>query len=1422
MSSYSATTPTSVSTADLRSIFSSVDKNNTGSITRRELLVAMKHDSKISALLRLPDQIRQEGYSRAEFESVFQSLDSSQDGKVTLSEFLAYFDSARRSKHRANVDKWQLTNITIDGKDYLIDKYTNKVYTRPLAGDWPEFVGNYNGGKLDSHAKSQDFFVALDAYLKDHQEKLRDLFDKADKDKNGTLERNELARLVTEVMPAATKEQQRYFQVMVDIDGDGHVTWAEFVTFLKECKKGADRGHAKTKLDAEDVLARLATHVEKNRSTLEEEFDKFDRDGDNKLSELELSKLLEAIMPGVTSAEKRALVSDLRRLDANHDGKVSLREIYQALRVAKIDIHTGMTPSKGDSTMVSSFSASNDFGDSLSSFAASSSAPRAGRRAGGAAASSDALTFRDEGAARKRDEWVLEEYSLDGKRYLLDRKTSMLYHDNGSAARPVAAGRLSGGRLQPLTDGTDLFESLDNFLREKQARLKEVFDHFDKDKNGKLDASELRAFIKELMPQCLEPEQRYFKVMLDLDGDGKVTYEELLGALKECKAGGARLRSKDKLGVDDILFKIAAYVDTNHTTLESEFRKADTSGDGSLDADEMARLVRRVVPAAKIMTSSDQRVLISELMQLGGYNRKLTLQDLKRALQMYDLKISKAAGGGTSQSPSTFTFDQSPTSSLSVSTARSPAKSAAGGFGSPRQKWELETLNVGGKRYLLDPDTRVVYTDAPEGEWPQRLGTYSGGRIKEEEARVDFFVSLDDHLQTHRTRLRELFDKYDLARAGSLRSSDLGRLLRDIMPQVTDRQTDYFMVMLDLDGDGKVTYEELLTVIKDTRAAGVQVRSKSKVDADDVLGKLMTYVRAHHTTVEAAFRDADRNGDGRLDYRELLAMLGKLMPALTDREKRALVMDLERLDHTGRGQVSLLELKRALRDVAITRRGEHPATPVAAAAPSTPTTYHTREQIRRGEWHLNEYEHGGKKYLRDPRSKKLFTEAPGGHYRAEGHVVDGKLRTSKRGESDFFDALDTYLKANQMKLREVFDQFSSSSSGVPKLSFRDLQSLCRKLMPDVEPGEVEYFECMIDLDGDGQTTYDELLEAFKECRSLAGTSRDRAEKERALDRIAGFVSANEPKFTSAFSSFDSNRDGLVSCRELVKLVKHMMPRAGDREVRQLLAGIVSLSAGGDFQFSQDELRYTLGLVNVHRGPAAPRSPLASRSLQANFEHMDDFWDLEEISIDRSPYLVDRRTQDVYHPCAPGDWPELAGRLEGGRLVKSGARNRDFFGALDEYLKLHRERLRDVFNRFDTDHSGDLDKRELEKLVREVMSDTTAEEAAYFGAMISAGRSGRIRFDDLIAAIRDCREAGVALRKKARLDADDVLYKLSAAVYNGRSTIEATFRQFDTDRNGKLDSTELGRLIEDVLPGASSTEQRHLLQELQRLGSAGGF
>ena len=38
---------------------------------------------------------------------------------------------------------------------------------------------------------------------------------------------------------------------------------------------------------------------------------------------------------------------------------------------------------------------------------------------------------------------------------------------------------------------------------------------------------------------------------------------------------------------------------------------------------------------------------------------------------------------------------------------------------------------------------------------------------------------------------------------------------------MTDRQKDYFMVMLDLDGDGKVTYEELLAVIKDTRAAGV-------------------------------------------------------------------------------------------------------------------------------------------------------------------------------------------------------------------------------------------------------------------------------------------------------------------------------------------------------------------------------------------------------------------------------------------------------------------------------------------------------------------------------------------------------------------------------------------------------------------------
>ena len=61
--------------------------------------------------------------------------------------------------------------------------------------------------------------------------------------------------------------------------------------------------------------------------------------------------------------------------------------------------------------------------------------------------------------------------------------------------------------------------------------------------------------------------------------------------------------------------------------------------------------------------------------------------------------------------------------------------------------------------------------------------------------------------------LRDLFDRYDSERSGALQGGHLKRMLLDLMPTLNIGQLRYLQVMLDVNGDGKVTYKEIIQVL---------------------------------------------------------------------------------------------------------------------------------------------------------------------------------------------------------------------------------------------------------------------------------------------------------------------------------------------------------------------------------------------------------------------------------------------------------------------------------------------------------------------------------------------------------------------------------------------------------------------------------
>jgi Ca2+-binding EF-hand superfamily protein len=59
------------------------------------------------------------------------------------------------------------------------------------------------------------------------------VFDSFDRDRGGTLQRGEVPAMVRALLPDSTAGDVQYFRALLDVDGDGQVTFAEFVSGIK-------------------------------------------------------------------------------------------------------------------------------------------------------------------------------------------------------------------------------------------------------------------------------------------------------------------------------------------------------------------------------------------------------------------------------------------------------------------------------------------------------------------------------------------------------------------------------------------------------------------------------------------------------------------------------------------------------------------------------------------------------------------------------------------------------------------------------------------------------------------------------------------------------------------------------------------------------------------------------------------------------------------------------------------------------------------------------------------------------------------------------------------------------------------------------------------------------------------------------------
>ncbi|KAG5181716.1 yellow cameleon 2.60 [Tribonema minus] len=136
-------------------------------------------------------------------------------------------------------------------------------------------------------------------------EDYREAFNNFDKDQSGEIDEYELGTVMRSLGYNPTDEQLHDMMLKVDIDGNGSISFDEFVIMMRKCE-------VETDFDRE----------------ITEAFKVFDKDGSGSIDKEELTAIMKGLGANLSDQEIELLV---READADGDGSIDLQEFLKIM-----------------------------------------------------------------------------------------------------------------------------------------------------------------------------------------------------------------------------------------------------------------------------------------------------------------------------------------------------------------------------------------------------------------------------------------------------------------------------------------------------------------------------------------------------------------------------------------------------------------------------------------------------------------------------------------------------------------------------------------------------------------------------------------------------------------------------------------------------------------------------------------------------------------------------------------------------------------------------------------------------------------------------------------------------------------------------------------------------------------------------------
>ena len=220
-----------------------------------------------------------------------------------------------------------------------------------------------------------------------------------------------------------------------------------------------------------------------------------------------------------------------------------------------------------------------------------------------AAAKKVASSSHSEDAARYP---FFQYVEVQGTDFILHSETLKLYQFSQGILK--AFGLLVDGQHRKPKGNRNLLLALDQYLKSHRKRLIELYEELDNRQKGVIPLERIVSLVSSVLGDPSEAEIEYFKANLDVNGKGKISYADMLSALRDVSTnaqtsdgGGLRLANVSEKVLNALLFR------------KQEARKVfkkQCDENGHMSFRGVSKYLRALVPT---LSSSDLRVCLSKV-----------------------------------------------------------------------------------------------------------------------------------------------------------------------------------------------------------------------------------------------------------------------------------------------------------------------------------------------------------------------------------------------------------------------------------------------------------------------------------------------------------------------------------------------------------------------------------------------------------------------------------------------------------------------------------------------------------------------------------------------------------------------------------------------------------------------------------------